>query len=56
MWEFVLFAVLMAVSMVIFWLMSLNYKYVTNATEDSNAEILSDKRKSVDNGAFDQKD
>lgn len=46
MWEFVLFAGLMAVSMVIFWLMSLRYKYMTNATEDSDAEVLDKKRDS----------
>jgi len=32
--------------MVIFWLMSLRYKYVTNATEDSDAAILDKKRAS----------
>ncbi|XP_059472318.1 solute carrier family 15 member 1-like isoform X2 [Neocloeon triangulifer] len=57
MWEFVLFAVLMAVSMVIFWLMSLKYKYVTIATEDSNDDMAMEKKKSVDNDAFeDHKD
>ncbi|CAB3368266.1 Hypothetical predicted protein [Cloeon dipterum] len=56
MWEFVLFAALMAISMVIFWLMSLRYKYVTIATDDS-IEMGSDKKKSVDNDAFeDHKD
>jgi hypothetical protein len=56
MWEFVLFAGLMAVSMVIFWLMSLRYKYVTNATEDSDAAILDKKRASDASSSSDHKD
>jgi hypothetical protein len=48
MWEFVLFAGLMAVSMVIFWLMSLRYKYVVIATSDSDEVIVSEKKKSIE--------